>query len=104
MIDPVSALKTVLPHLGSGAGAAAIPIAFMMAWATPADDFNMHVADSKVGLILQLTNDAEAEDPGPYKDALCLQLEEAIGEICANEPTHSMCKDRQTFREKAGCD
>lgn len=100
----IAALLKVFPHLGSAAGGAAVPIVAMMMWATPAEDFAAHVADSKVGLIVDLTNQAAGEPPGGYKDALCRQLEEAIGQVCANQPDHSMCKDRQTFREKAGCD
>jgi hypothetical protein len=96
-------LAALTKFIGTAGTGAAVPIAAMYVLFTPKDEYYQHVADSKVGLVIQLANEAANERNGDYKDALCRQIEEAIGEICAAQPTHSMCQDRQIYREKAGC-
>ena len=99
MIDPIAALKV----LGSNGTTAAIPIVMMFAMFTPKSEYIQHVADSQSGTILTLVAQAAQEPPGGYKQSLCNALHQELGFLCQNAPTHSMCIDRMSYLNKAGC-
>lgn len=66
-------------------------------------EYLRHVADSRSGFILSLVESARAEPPGDYKGSLCRTLQEQIGQLCQEAPTHSICLDRSIYLQRSGC-
>lgn len=98
-MDIISILKLI----GTSGAGATLPVIVMFAYFTPKDEYVRHVADSQSGFILQLVNDARSQPPGPYKDSLCRALHAEIGSLCQYAPNHSICLDRLSYIEAAGC-
>jgi hypothetical protein len=69
---------------------------------TPQGSFYRHVADARVGTILDLVGRAQGAS-GDYKDTLCRTLVVELNSVCSDAPGHPVCEDRDMYLEAAGC-
>ena len=99
VVDPVAVIKA----LGDRGAVAAVPILMMYSMFTPADDYNRHVAENRIGTIIDLVADAESTPDGAFHDTLCRTLERELAALCLDSEGHPFCEDRLMLLEKAGC-
>lgn len=85
--------------LGSAAGA----IAWIYGNFTPADDYNRHVAENRIGTIIELKDDAREAGSSDFHETLCRTLERELAALCLDSADHPFCEDREMILEEAGC-